>query len=183
MCEGLDTVYSWRHDEIVLEILTAVKKKWEIISVNENAVSKWLPANFTPEFRATKPDITVINDTVDKAILVRLIEISIAYDADDNLREAEARKIGKYKGLMLAIMKHLAKLNPKRVVKVAIVPLIIGSRGAMPESWFEYLQKILLLSDSEIKALSAKCHIKTIEGSHWVWTKFCAIHHGRIDNR
>nr|ADX60044.1 R2 protein [Reticulitermes urbis] len=106
-----------RHDSIVNRVRDKLKTKSPVALMHEQ--------NFTvEEGQVFKPDIVTILGEVGY-----VIDVTVRYEDRDYIKDASVEKIRKYE----ALKGYLKDLYPQ-LNKVEVLPLVFGSRGAVPGS-------------------------------------------------
>ena len=113
-----------RHNEIANIVTKAlIQQGWAVI------VEPRLEDNASKKF----PDIVAYNYSLKE---VRIYDVTVRYEKDSSLQEAAKEKITKYESLAreLAAKKRFTKWN--------VVPVVVGSRGAVPPETRSCLVKV-----------------------------------------
>lgn len=163
--------YVWRHDQVLQIIRKAVSRRWQIISSETNAVKRWIPNTIAVETSATKPDLTLLNETAKDSILVRIVDITVVNDDDENFRLAEANKVAKYLVIKEAIEKRARKEQWGREVDVEVIPVAVGVLGVIQTNWYDIMGKLLIPAD-EADNLAEAASIAAIKASKWVLNQY-----------
>ena len=117
--------YAWRHNQVLQCVKRAIAKRWQIISEEVDATKRWIPRGLAIESRATKPDLTLLSEVAGQDILIRIVDVAVAYDEDENMERAENEKIRKYEGLRKAIEERAVREKWQRKVQVEVVPVVV----------------------------------------------------------
>lgn len=141
LCQHTKGLRIKRHDEVKLLIAEKLQHSNEVyiepsIKVNGNLY---------------KPDLIIKNEE-----RLHIVDVTIRYENRDYLQKAEAEKISKYKECLEFL------LNKYKMKKGSILPIVIGSRGAIPLNTRSNLKK-LGLNESNIKIISLKVLQSSIE--------------------
>ena len=147
------------------------------VQSEQNAVKRWIPAGIAVDTRATKPDLTLLNETASKDILIRIVDVAVSYDDDGNLARAEELKVEKYEPVRKAIMERAATEEWGRGVDVQIVPLVVGVLGVVQHNWVHNMSKLLVPGDEAI-SLGKLVSCIAIKSSKWIWGKYNAAFFG-----
>ena len=163
--------YTWRHNNVLAQVKRVLCKRWQVISSEQNAIKRWIPKGVHVETRATKPDLTLLNEAAGKGVLVAIVDVAVAYDEDDNMEMAEHRKVEKYEPIRKAIYERAAREGWGDQAVVEVIPLVIGTLGVVQKSWYTYMGKLLVPRD-EAEALGKIVSSEAIKGSAWVMQQF-----------
>ena len=169
--------YTWRHNQVLTQVKRALRKRWQVISAEQDAIKRWIPRGVHVETRATKPDLTLLNESAGKGVLVAIVDVAVAYDEDDNMEAAEQRKIDKYTPIKEAICERAAREGWGDQAEVEIIPLVVGTLGVIQKSWYTYMNKLLVPRD-EAEALGKVVSSEAIKGSAWVMQQFNKMSRG-----
>jgi Reverse transcriptase (RNA-dependent DNA polymerase) len=123
-----------RHDEIVEILARESMKKNETTTVE--AMLGLTGVNL-------KPDLVVLNQ---KGLFV--VDITVCYEREDYVRQAGRVKIDRYRDLMNALLVKTGAIHGE------VVPIVIGSRGAMPKETIAGLDKLNIRGKGLLRTLS-----------------------------
>ena len=85
-----------------------------------------------------RPDLVIV--TPGKAIIV---DVTVRFEQDNSLEEAMREKIDKYRQIFAAVKRDMG------VSDVKVLPVVIGSRGAMPRATIKNLEALGIVSTAE----------------------------------
>jgi hypothetical protein len=108
---------------------------------------------------ATKPDQIIANILSKDKIEVCIIEMAISWE--NCLEETEERKRGKYEPLAAVITDFLSQTYG-RIPSVKVVPLVIGARGTIMNTWSDHMKDLRL---NKSKELALKLSAETLTKS------------------
>ena len=163
--------YVWRHDQVLQIIKKAVARRWQIISSETNAVARWIPNTIAVETNATKPDLTLLNETAKSDILVRIVDVTVVNDDDENFLSAEANKVEKYRMIKEAIEDRARREQWGREVDVEVIPVAVGVLGVIQNNWHDLMGRLLIPAD-EADSLAEAASIAAIKASKWVLSQY-----------
>lgn len=106
---------------------------------------------------ATKPDQIIANILSKDKMEVCIIEMAIAWESC--MEEVEERKRGKYEPLAAVITDFLSK-KYERIPSVKVVPLVIGARGTIMNTWNDRMRD-LRLDKSRALAINLSAEVLT----------------------
>ena len=174
-CEHLTAnVYTYRHNLVSDLVETACTKKgWKVISRGVDVPASIVHPTLIRQIQHTRPDLVVVDTNSEGVLKVVIIEVTVAFESDRNITEAQERK-GK---VYLPLAKAIKQSQSDREVEVEIVVVIVGARGVIPTFWFENMQP-LQLSRRASNMLAKQSSVAAIQGSQWIWGLWAAQAHG-----
>jgi len=104
---------------------------------------------------------------------VVIVEVTVVFESERNIEAAHERKSKVYMPLLEAITMS----QPNKNIEVAVVVVIVGARGIIPQFWFDNL-KPLQLSRNATNSLAKHSSVAAIQGSQWIWGLGAAQAHG-----
>ena len=149
----------------------AIAKRWQIVSEDSNAVKRWIPKSIAVDTAATKPDLTLLQETASKDIMVRIVDFTVVNEDEDNFEQAAIAKVRKYEPIKHAIEQRANSERWGREVSVQIVPVVVGTLGVILNNWHETMAKLLIPSD-EADTIAKTVSCEAIKGSKWIWNQY-----------
>jgi hypothetical protein len=135
-----------RHDEIKDYVLE------KIIEKDKDTVMMREPTITDPEGGNLKPDLVVKNQEG-----VFVVDITVRHEDGDCLQKGHDEKIKKYTPLLPALQEKLGMTTSE------VLPLVIGTRGAMPKSTIRALEKLKITERNTLITISLMAHRSSIE--------------------
>ena len=174
-CEYLSAnVYTYRHNLVSDLVETAcINKGWKVISRGIDVPTSIVRPDLLRELEHTRPDLVVVDTNTQDYLNIVIIEITVVYESYRNCLAAQERKSQVYMPLVAAIKAS----QPDRNVDVTVAVVIVGTRGIIPDFWFENLRPIQL-SSRHATALDKQASVAAIQGSQWIWGLWAAQAHG-----
>jgi hypothetical protein len=126
-----------RHDEVKDLILN------KIIEKDSNAIVTREPTLQSPEGGALKPDLVIQNKEG-----VFVVDVTVRHEDGEYLREGRRSKIAKYSSLLPHLKRRYNTENAD------VLPIVVGTRGAMPEFTINNLGKLGIKEIKYLKAIS-----------------------------
>jgi len=167
-------VYTYRHNLVSDLVETACTKKgWKVISRGVDVPASIVHPTLIRQIQHTRPDLVVVDTNSEGVLKVVIIEVTVAFESDRNITEAQERKSKVY----LPLAKAIKQSQSDREVEVEIVVVIVGARGVIPTFWFENMQP-LQLSRRASNMLAKQSSVAAIQGSQWIWGLWAAQAHG-----
>lgn len=180
-CEPLkSSLYSWRHQQVVELLTNTLRKRWTVITKEQDAARVWAPLIHINSPH-TKPDLTLLDGITASIRTIAIVDVTIAFDCDDNFERAFQEKIRRYTPLAQAICGAAAQAGEPEVV-VKIVPVVVGSLGGIAQNWHSTLGT-LIASASVREKLARTASVKAIEGSQWIWRLYAGVTYGNMSVR
>jgi hypothetical protein len=126
-----------RHDEIKDYILN------RIVENDKEAAVTREPTLLSPEGRALKPDLVVKNQEG-----VFVVDITVRHEDGGNLQMGRRSKIDKYAPLPPDLLKRFEATAGE------VLPIVVGTRGALPKQTIEVLDKLHIKGKKDLLAIS-----------------------------
>ena len=131
----------------------------------------------TANLHNTRPDIVLYNDFARYSAKVVLLEVTVTFYIDRNIKAARLQKIATYRSLIEAIKLS----HPANTLEVEIAPAVVGARAIIHDKWHEDLRP-LGLAEGEATKAGCAVSLAAIKASHWIWTLWAAQAHGNPNN-
>ena len=129
------------------------------------------------ELAHTRPDLVVVDTNTQDYLNIIIIEITVVYESDRNFMAAQEHKSQVYMPLVASIKAS----QPDRNMDVTVAVVIVGTRGIIPDLWFENLRPIQL-SSRHATTLPKQSSIAAIQGLQWIWGLWATQAHGGDTN-
>jgi hypothetical protein len=126
-----------RHDEIKDFVLK------RIVENDKEAVVTREPTLLSPEGGALKPDLVVKNQGG-----VFVVDITVRHEDGGNLQMGRRSKIEKYAPLLPNLLERY------EVTTGEVLPIVVGTRGALPKQTVEVLDKLQIKGRKDLLAIS-----------------------------
>ena len=138
-----------RHNEILNLIINKISPLKSTAAVAQE------PSLRTPEGTRLKPDLVVKNQ---EGVLV--VDVTVRHEDGDGIRQGFDSKIAKYTAL-LGPLRDLYSTESG-----AVLPIVIGTRGAMPRETITNLRKLGIVDPGTLKTISLIALRSSIETYH-----------------
>ena len=165
--------YTYRHNE-VCEVLrdVAVRNGWRVASYGTDLPASLVKPELAADLHNTRPDIVLYNDFARYSAKVVLVEVTVTFDTDRNIKAARVHKMAVYNPLIEAIKLS----HPHNALEVEIAPAVVGARGIIHDMWHHDLRP-LGLAEGQAKQAGCAASLAAIKASHWIWTLWAAQAH------
>lgn len=138
-----------RHDEICDLIMEEVTKQGRQVAVVDE------PTVRDPQQGNLKPDLVVKSQEG-----VRVVDVTVRHEDGDSLARGRNEKLNKYNPLLPALQQKL------KVTAGVVLPIVVGTRGAMPKETVKCLAKLGIKDDRTLKTISLIALRSSIEIYH-----------------
>jgi hypothetical protein len=135
-----------RHDTIKDYILQ------RIVDIDKTASVTREPTLGSPDGGLLKPDLVVKNQEG-----VFVVDVTVRHEDKDYLQKGRQSKLDKYTPLLPELEQRLES------TRAEVLPIVIGTRGALPQSTIEALEKVQISERSDLLTISLMAFRKSIE--------------------
>ena len=124
--------YTYRHN-MVCDVMrnAAVNNGWQVASYGTELPPSIVKPALLTNLRNTRPDIVLYNDFSQHVANIVLVEVTVTFDNDRNIKAARRFKSSIYQPLLEAIKLS----HPLESVSIAVALVVVGARGIIHEFW------------------------------------------------